>query len=734
MNKKILKTICFVAIISLLQAGIFAIKPAAAYFNDRETSPSVLYEAGSLEFSLNSAGDFSPAVTPSDSSSRTIQIQNIGSLGFKYLIGASNFSGDLCDTLQLIVSLNGGTSVYTGPLKDFSNYDAGTFTASSNWNFLIPAIPDNPDLQGKTCSFDFVFNGSQDNGFSGFSDTETISNIVKSGYWNAPVVLNEFLPHAGNYPEYVELYNKTDASINLANFYIQADKGIIPINSTTTAQYSGGSTIIAGKGWLVVTSGGDLMNDDSGTVTLYNPSGVEVDSHSYTPPDYNINNSPGGTNNLVGYWPFDGDLKDKSGNGNDGTSVGTTGFAGGIINQALDLNGSQGYIEIPDSSSLDITNQITLEAWVYPRAWDNQHENSILTKAADNDWGVWNIHYKTQSKGFRFELGGKGTVFETTPSTALNTWYHIVGVYDGIAMKLYVNGVLSNSQPMTGPIKTNNAPLRIGKQFWWGSNYSYWDGLIDELKIYNRALSADEVQEHYNDVSTPPGIVPPDKSIARIPDGSSTWYDPMPTPGAPNKLSEEEEIDLGLVTLPTTTIPEETTTTITTTIPEETTTTTTTTIPEETTTTTITTTTTEPSASSSADTTTTTTTTTVPPTTTTTIPEETTTTTTTTIPEETTITTIPEETTTTTTTTIPEETTTTTTTTIPEETTTTSTTTTTTEPPVSSTTTTTVPETTTTIPEETTTTTTTTTTVPPSTTTTTTTTEPTTTQINIYLA
>jgi len=725
MSKNILKIICFLTIISLLQGGVFLAKPTYAYFVDEEASSQSYYEAGSLDFSLNSTGDFNPEVTPSQSSSRVINMQNVGTLGFKYTVEATNFSGTLCDELRLEAGLD-TISKYTGLLEDFS-YDAGEFSAPGSWQFIIPALSDDITLQGQTCNFDFVFNGNQLN-HSGFSDTEVVSSSVKSSYWNAPVVLNEFLPNANNYLEYIEIYNKTGSSIELDGFYIETDNSTIPVNVSTTAQYSGGLTMIAANGWLVVTTGGDLINDDSGTITLYNQNGIEVDSYSYTAPIYNINNNPGWTNNLVGYWPFEGDLSDKSGNNNNGTSIGTigtTGFVSGKINQALSLSGTN-YIEIPDSLSLDITDQITLEAWVYPNTWNDSYENSILTKAGDNDYGVWNLHYKTEDDhGFRFELNNGAVdnvnVFETPPAPPSSPaqWYHVVGVYDGSTMSLYLNGILTNSKAVAGPISTNDDPLRIGKQLWWGATYSYWDGLIDEVKIYNRALNASEVLEHYNDVNSS-GVVPVDKSYARIPDGSDNWIDPIPTPGAPNKLSEQEKVELGLIPpiiTTTTTIPEQTTTT--TTVPEVTTTTTTVlpissttfTIPEEQITTT--TTTTEPVMPVGGTVSTTTTTTTIvstveePTTTTTTTepPVSTTTTTTTEPPVEedftttTTTITIPEQTTTTTT--VPEVTTTTTTEQLPEE---NPTTTTTIEPPVS-TTTTTIPEepittTTTTIPKD----------------------------------
>ncbi len=543
-----------VLLIGLNWAGVAAIGQTVGYFTDNKNSSGNVFNATTLDFSLTSPVDFSPDVTPTQISKRTINVVKDGALDFGYKVSAVNSSGGLCGALNLNATFNSNPS-YSGPIAGFNNFDAGEFdTVGGNWQFTATLIDGDLGLQGQICTFDFVFDGIQIGG-AGFSDTETIQNTVRAGYWDPPVVLNEFLPNpsgnecslTGINGEWVEIYNKTSNQLDLAGWYIQdaANHKIIIQNSNTLS----GSTIIGAQGsdseWLVVFIDDCILNNDADMVTLYDPNSIQVDSYAYGSPDHNVNNTPGGTNNLVGYWPFDGDLLDQGGNGDNGTNYGAT-FSTGKIKQGLTL-GSSKYVEVPDSPSLDITDKITLEAWVYPTAWTPTYENSILTKAGDGDYGVWNLHYKTTSKGFRFELnnGTTRTLFETTPSTALNAWYHVVGVYDGSEMKLYVNGVLKGSLATSGNIATNNSPLRIGKQFWWGSIYSYWSGKIDEVKIYNRALDATEVLEHYNDVNSSGSAVPEDKSYARIPDGVGTWVDPVPTPGRPNKLvktGEENEL------------------------------------------------------------------------------------------------------------------------------------------------------------------------------------------------
>lgn len=218
---------------------------------------------------------------------------------------------------------------------------------------------------------------------------------------------------------------------------------------------------------------------------------------------------PGSLCDAVGYWKMDdgsGDtVTDSSGNNNHGTLMPDSPVwtSDGVINGALDFDGVDDYVEVGDDPSLDITDEITLMAWVYPENWDNTYENGILTKAGDEDYGVWNLHYKWEEiahSGFRFEAkidGNTENIFEITPSEDLNTWYHVAGVYDGSEMKLFINGQKVNSKEVNGPISTNDQPLRFGKQFWWNNIYSMWNGSMDEIKIYDYALSDAEIEYTY---------------------------------------------------------------------------------------------------------------------------------------------------------------------------------------------------------------------------------------------
>ena len=546
-NRIPIRFVSLALLVALNMSMLLTIGEALAFFNDVEKSETSNFEIGVLNFSLNSSNDFLPNLGESQAiSSRTVNVDKDGTLEFKYKVKVENFVGGLCDYLNLKDDLSNSFQL----LSDYISATT-TFSAMPSLVFTANSSSYDESLQGEICNFDFVFEAWQENLNSndqGFTDKEIINSIVKMGYWDSDIVMNEFLPNADNYQEFIEFYNKGASTIDMDGFYVMADGNRIDVNTINTNTYSDGLTTIDPSSWLVITTGGDILGDTSGTLTLYNPNNVEMDSYTYDGADHNINNNPGWTNDLVLYLPFDGDLTDKSGNGNNGINHGTS-FAGGKINQALSLDGNDDYIEVPDSSSLDITNAITLEAWVYPESWDNAYENNILTKSGETSGlGVWSLHHKTTSDGFRFELVDSGTpypLFENIPSTGFNQWYHIVGTYDGSDMDLYVDGSLSNSTTTyTGLINTNDESLIIGKKLWWGSHYSYWDGLIDEVKIYNRALSASEVSEHYNDIGVS-GEVPVDKSYARIPDGIGGWVDPIPTPAQPNRVTIEEALVQG---------------------------------------------------------------------------------------------------------------------------------------------------------------------------------------------
>lgn len=537
MKQSITKIASVLLIICLNWTGLSAVTKTVCYFFDNENGENNTFQAATLDFSLTGA-DFSPnGLNPGESTTGNITLQKDGILEFQYKVNYEYVSGNLCDNLELTAN------AYSGLLKDFINQGPFTFSTAPNWNFTV-SLPSSAsdDLQGEICQFKLVFNAWQENLMEGqgFYDIEEIQSTILANYWNPPVVLNEFLPNpsgddcslSGINGEWVEIYNRTSNPLDLADWYIKNSIGTQVIISTLNTL--GGFTTINANDWLVVFMDGCVLDNTSDTVTLYNQNNIKVDSYAYDLPEYNVNNTPCSTNNIVMYLPLDDNTNDQSGNGNNGTNNGAT-FTTGKFSQGLSFDGTNDTVTINDSNSLDISDQITIETWINPSTTIN-HGNSnkrILDK--QNAYYLLFDYPSADGKvKFILRIGGNYiNVSSITDSWNAGQWYHIVGTYDGSIMKIYVNGILENSKSKTGNIENTNYNLFLGSRAVNNiPTNMFFDGIIDEIKLYNKELDATEILAHY-------GQVPENKSYARIPDGSSNWVDPVPTPGGPNIETEE---------------------------------------------------------------------------------------------------------------------------------------------------------------------------------------------------
>jgi len=189
---------------------------------------------------------------------------------------------------------------------------------------------------------------------------------------------------------------------------------------------------------------------------------------------------------MVSWWPGDGDANDIIGT-NNGTLVNGATFASGMVGQSFSFDGTDDYVQVPDSASLDLTAQITIDAWVYPTVLGRRVVDKITAGGSDG------YLLDTWPGNVRFIVGNIGVVGSTPLSTGV--WTHIAGTYNGSQLRVYVNGVLDGSVNTNIAIPANNLPLRIGADQ-NGSNL--FNGLIDEVEIFDRAISAEEIQSIYN--------------------------------------------------------------------------------------------------------------------------------------------------------------------------------------------------------------------------------------------
>ena len=188
-------------------------------------------------------------------------------------------------------------------------------------------------------------------------------------------------------------------------------------------------------------------------------------------------------------------VADASGNGNSGTLSGAT-WVAGKYGGALNFNGASNVVVINNSSSLALTNRMTLEAWVMPTVAQSGWR-TIMQKETD----AYFLHASGGGAALAPTAGGtfNGALdyFAAPTALAVNTWSHVALTWDGSIMRLYINGVEAASKSRTGTLQSTTTPLRIGGNSPYGE---FFLGRIDEVRIYNRALSAAEIQ---TDMNTP---------------------------------------------------------------------------------------------------------------------------------------------------------------------------------------------------------------------------------------
>ncbi len=209
---------------------------------------------------------------------------------------------------------------------------------------------------------------------------------------------------------------------------------------------------------------------------------------------------------LVGWWPFNGNANDESGNGNHGTVNGATLAAdrNGNAGKAYSFDGVNDFIEIANSFTLSNNlDTITLASWVNIRNWYtnpvwNNYSFPLISKGTLS-WNFPQYSCVIIPGQITAYLNQKGTSSSNFP-TSFNSWMHISAIIDFSTVKIYVNGVLIHSGNATsapGGIGnyTTNTSLIFGKDIPGQTEYA--NGLLDDIAIYNRALSASEVQQLY---------------------------------------------------------------------------------------------------------------------------------------------------------------------------------------------------------------------------------------------
>lgn len=197
-----------------------------------------------------------------------------------------------------------------------------------------------------------------------------------------------------------------------------------------------------------------------------------------------------GTDGLVAHYAFEYDVLDQSGNGLHGKVIGDPAFVDGVEGMALDFNGDD-YVDCDSNAEFSFTDAMTVSTWVNIRsvttAW------MAMIAKGENAWRL-SVNNQTTGIHYAFTGGARGwQAANTAMELPFGEWYHVAATYDSnVGALVYINAVMDASNTDLGGIVTNEMSLLLGENP--EATGRFFDGMLDEIKIYNRALSEAEIR------------------------------------------------------------------------------------------------------------------------------------------------------------------------------------------------------------------------------------------------
>jgi chitodextrinase len=220
-----------------------------------------------------------------------------------------------------------------------------------------------------------------------------------------------------------------------------------------------------------------------------------------------IHAAGGATAGLVAAYSFDQasgtSVADLSGSGNTATLRNATIVAGGKYGGAVSLNGTNATVTVPESATLDLTAGMTIEAWVRPTGF--AASQALVAKERAGGGFPYGVELDSGAPAGYVTTRSQKTA-RGRASLATSTWAFLATTYDGSTVRMYVNGTQVGSKTASGSIATSTGQLSIGGDSVWGE---YFTGLVDNVRIYNRALSTTELaadQSSALGTPTPPPV------------------------------------------------------------------------------------------------------------------------------------------------------------------------------------------------------------------------------------
>ena len=421
--------------------GTFDFK-GGSLFCDGTLSVANLSFSGSGAQALSGTGNVSAnAVTVASGSATTLGLNlQTGTL----LIN----SGGALDISNRTLSLSGGGASLTVN---------GTLTTTGN-TVVFNGTNNTQTLAGSLTFNNLTINHTGSGGVTASGSSLTVTGLlrVQAGAFTSSSTYNEV---------------QIDAGASL-----QSDGGLITVNGNWTNN----GTFIPSTGTVVFK--GTAVTIGGASATTFNNLTINL-----------VNQGP------VGYWKFDEGAgttaTDASGNGNTGTLLNGPTYSTdrpapiSFINpNSLSFDGADDYVQVANEANFDL-NQLSVAIWIKVNAFDKQYQ-AIITKGDS----AWRLHRNNNTNNLAFGTSGLTTGdgdLQGTVNVNDGQWHHVAAVYDGTKKYLYIDGALNVSTPATGTINQNNSPVLIGENA--EATGRQWNGLLDDVRVYNRALSAAEV-------------------------------------------------------------------------------------------------------------------------------------------------------------------------------------------------------------------------------------------------
>ena len=218
------------------------------------------------------------------------------------------------------------------------------------------------------------------------------------------------------------------------------------------------------------------------------------------------------TNGLVGWWPFHGNANDESGNGNNGNVNGPTltNDRFSFSSSAFEFDGVDDYVLVYSDPTLDLTNEFSFSFWISPRAgygsggFPNGDENHIISRwglggAGQASYQAWID--QTGAIGAGTFNGSTGSILTSNYTSPIDEWHNVIVVFSNSTTRIYVDAQVIDSLPFSVTPQSSFYNVNFGREE--DGNYAYYRGSLDDIGIWNRALTPAEITALYNGVSAP---------------------------------------------------------------------------------------------------------------------------------------------------------------------------------------------------------------------------------------